>query len=178
MVTYKRVPIFKNNTARDIFLRNLSELRALHPFKLVGYVIMHDHVHLIINPLEPNISVLLRKLKGKSAREIIDWLLANGHASSLTKLRLNVKDREYAVWQKDSSAIDLFSHKFLQQKLRYIHMNPVRAGYCESPEDWRGSSYRAYFPHDPGTIPIEIDVNPYWNNEDIIEASVGGQARL
>ncbi|NJM54008.1 MAG: hypothetical protein HC846_11845 [Blastocatellia bacterium] len=50
------------------------------------------------------------KIKGKSAKLIIDWLKENNYKSSLEKLELNVKNREYAVWQKDSSAIDLFSH--------------------------------------------------------------------
>ena len=165
-VTYNRVPIFRSERACQIFINALKELRTIHAFKLVGYVIMLDHVHLIINPLEQNVSVVLRKLKGKSARQIIDWLMAEDHHISLEKLRLNIEGRQYAVWQKDSSAIDLFSHKFLRQKLKYIHMNPVRAGYCDGPENWQWSSYRAYFPHDERAVPIEVDVNPYWHDDE------------
>jgi putative transposase len=145
-VTYNRIPVFRSDAMCRIFIETLSEMRELHPFKLVGYVVMPDHIHLILNPLGPEISVILRKLKGKCARRIIDTLVEGGYQNSLDKLKLDVKGREYAVWQKDSSAIDLFSHKFLRQKLNYIHLNPVRARLCESPEQWKWSSYTAYFP--------------------------------
>ncbi len=161
-VTFRRVPIFRSSIACRLFVDTLAEIKLLHPFKLVGYVIMLDHVHLIINPQYPEISTILRKLKGKSARKILDWLIENQHQESLRKLRIAVKDRSYAVWQKDSSLIDLFSPKFLRQKLNYIHSNPVRAGLCEAPQDWQWSSYAAYFAKAAGQIEIEVDVNPYW----------------
>lgn len=175
-VTFNRVRIFGSEIACQLFVETLAELRVLHPFKIVGYVIMPDHVHLIINPVRPEISVILRKLKGKSARKILDWLIADGYSESLDKLRLSVKDRDFAVWQKDSSSIDLFSPKFLQQKLDYIHMNPVRAKLCESPQEWTGSSYRAYFPNAAiDRVPIGVDLNPFWTKGEI---ETGGQARL
>jgi putative transposase len=136
-VTYKRLPIFQKEKPCQIFIDNLRELKERHPLKLIGYVIMPDHFHLIVNPIECDISVVLRKLKGKSAKLIIDWLKEENHQSSLNKLELKIKKREYAVWLKDSSSIDLFSHKFLRQKLRYIHNNPVKAGLCEHPKDWK-----------------------------------------
>lgn len=173
-VTFNRVRIFQSDKACRIFVETLAEVKLLHPLKLVGYVMMPDHVHLIVNPREPEISVILRKLKGKSARRILDWLIESGHRSSLSKLQLEVKNRDHAVWQKDSSAIDLFSSKFLQQKLKYIHMNPVRAGLCASPEQWMWSSYRAYFPKIAPDVPIPVDMNPFWP----IEQTSGGQARL
>lgn len=174
-VTFNRVPIFRNSTICRLFIETLVEIRVIHPFKLVGYVIMPDHVHLIINPLRPEISVILRKLKGKSARRILDWLMVNGHNVSLKKLRLGVKDRDFAVWQKDTSANDLFSPKFLQQKLNYIHMNPVRGDLCESPQDWIWSSYSSYFPKAAACVPIDVDMNPFWTTEQV---EAGGQARL
>jgi putative transposase len=164
-VTFQRVPIFLNDIACGLFIETLAEIRSIHPLKLVGYVIMPDHVHLIINPKIAEISVILRKVKGKSARKILDWLIENGHDKSLNKLRLDVKHREYAVWQKDSSSIDLFSPRFLRQKLNYIHMNPVRADLCEAPQDWRWSSYSAYFPKAAIEVPIQIDINPFWKTE-------------
>jgi len=167
IVTFSRVPIFRSDVACSLFIETLAEIRLLHPFKLIGYVIMPDHVHFIVNPQAPEISVILRKIKGKSARRILDWLIAAGHKTSLNKLKLAVKERQYAVWQKDSSAIDLFSPKFLQQKLNYIHMNPVRGELCEEPKDWQWSSYQAYFPKAAKNVPIDIDLNPYWKLESL-----------
>jgi len=161
-VTYKRVPIFRREAVCLIFIQVLNEIRLIHPFKLVGYVIMPDHVHFIINPKDTAISVILRKLKGKSARLILDDLLADSENALLEQLILDTKGRDYAVWQKGSATIDLVSEGFLRQKLNYIHMNPVRAGLCEAPKDWNWSSYRAYFPKASGDVPIAVDVNPFW----------------
>lgn len=176
-VTFRRVPIFLSDDACLIFIQILTEIKSLHPFKLVGYVIMPDHVHFIINPKDAEISVILRKLKGKSARLILDDLIMRNEQTLLNKLKLGINYRDYAVWQKGSVTIDLISHEFLRQKLNYIHMNPIRAGLCEEPQDWKWSSYRAYFPKAAGDVPIEVDVNPYWKLGSQVEIE-GGQARL
>jgi putative transposase len=176
-VTFGRTQVFRSDVACQLFINTLAEIRSLHPFKLVGYVIMPDHIHMIINPQFPEISVILRKIKGKSARIILDQLIAEGHSELLSNLKIDIVKRDYAVWQKDSSAIDLFSDKFLRQKLDYIHMNPVRARLCEAPEDWKWSSYAAYFPKAAKDIPIDIDLSPYWPVESK-RTSDGGQARL
>lgn len=171
-VSFKRLPIFRNGNCCRIFIENLKELKEKHPFKLIAYVIMPDHVHLILNPLECNISQILMKMKGKSAKLIIGWLKENNFQSSLEKLKINVKERKYAVWQKDSSVIDLFSHKFLRQKADYIHLNPVRAKFCDHPAKWQWSSYQTYLPHKTGDVPIEIDWQPFWTDE----AETAGEA--
>jgi hypothetical protein len=70
------------------------------------------------------------------------------------------------VWQKDFSSIDLWSPKFIRQKLNYIHLNPVRAGLCKHPAEWRWSSYRAYLPHESSDVPIEMNLRGYWSEDD------------
>ena len=72
----------------------------------------------------------------------------------------------HAVWLKDFSSIDIWSHKFIRQKLHYIHMNPVRAGFCDHPAKWLWSSYHAYFPHELGSVPIEIDWRWLWSETE------------
>lgn len=164
-VTYRRVQVFRSDEVCALFVETLAETRRRHPCKLIGYVIMPDHVHLLVNPESADVSNLLRYLKGNSARRILDWLRANKHTISLDKLRLDSPQKHahtHAVWQKEFSAIDLWSPKFIQQKLNYIHCNPVRAGFCEHPVEWRWSSFHAYLPHGPGSVPIEMDWRGYW----------------
>ena len=168
-VTFRRLPIFRRDEPCQIFVDVLDEIKKANPFKLVGYVIMPDHVHLILNPLECEISVVVRKIKGKSARLILDWLKVNNYAESLSKLVIRSSKQTHAVWQKEFSAIDLWSPKFINQKLNYVHLNPVRAGLCDHPAKWKWSSCRAYLPHAPGEVPIEIDWRGYYEE--------GGQAR-
>lgn len=171
-VTYNRVKIFNDETACQIFTDCLNELRSIHPFKLIGYVIMPDHVHLILNPIECDISLIMRKLKGKSAKLILDHLREEN--KPLNSLELNIQDRNLAVWLKDFSSIDLSSHKFIRQKLGYIHMNPIRAGLCDHPAKWKWSSYRAYLPHQPSEVPLEMDLRGYWTDDEFAERKTGG----
>ena len=148
LVTFNRVPVFRSDRACEIFIRTLSAVRQKYPYKLVGYVIMPDHVHAIVNRSVDTISDWLRRVRGNSAPQILAWLREEKHLMSLKKLELTVPQKRHhthAVWQKDPSVIDLWSPKFVRQKLNYLHLNPVRAGLCEHPADWTWSSYRAYF---------------------------------
>jgi len=165
-----------------MFIEALAETRRHYPFKLIGYVLMPDHAHLIVNPITRDISVLMGRIKSTSARAVLDWLLNSGHVTSLDRLALDTPQRKghtHALWQKDFSSIDLWSPRFVRQKLNYIHLNPVRAGLCKHPAEWKWSSYRAYLPHEPGSVPIEMDWRAYWNEEEfgaVIETA--GNARL
>jgi len=176
-VAYNRVPVFRSDRACEIFVEVLSEVRNKFPYKLIGYVIMPDHVHAIINNATGTISDWLRRVRGNSARTVLAWLREEQHVMSLKRLALNPPQKRrhtHAVWQKDPLVIDLTSPKFIRQKLNYIHLNPVRAGLCQHPADWKCSSYLAYSPHKPGDVPIEIDRRAYWKEEEIA-AKAGGQ---
>jgi len=170
LVTYNRVPVFRSEMACEIFIDVLRETREKYPYKLVGYVLMPDHVHAIINNRSGTISDWLRRVRGNSARKILTWLRENQHLMSLKKLSLahpQKRQHTHAVWQKDPSVIDLWSPKFVRQKLNYLHLNPVRAGLCEHPADWKWSSYRGYLPHEASDVPIEIDWKAYWKEEEL-----------
>ena len=174
-VTFKRVPIFRSNHACSLFIDALATTRAKEPFKLIGYVLMPDHFHLLANPLDLDISIVVGRLKGRAAAAILSWLRADGHTISLRRLILPAPLRSgqtHAVWMAEFSAVDIWSRKFIRQKLDYIHMNPVRAGLCDHPAKWHWSSYRAYLPHEPGTVPIEVDQKWLWTEEELREANV------
>ena len=181
-VCFNRVPVFQSNPACQLFIDALAQTRQYCTFKLIGYVIMPDHVHLIVNPVNRDISAVMRRLKSSSARLILDWLRENGFVSSLRKLTLThpqAKSHTHALWQRDFSSIDLFSPRFIQQKLNYIHLNPVRAKLCTHPSEWKWSSFRAYLPHAPQTVPIEVDWRGHWKAEEFTDLGrSAGNARL
>jgi REP-associated tyrosine transposase len=181
-VCFHRVPVFRNEVACGLFVDALTATRKYCGFKLIGYVIMPDHVHAILNPINCNISEVMRRLKSTSARHVLDWLRKNNYATSLKKLRLNrpqAKSHSHSLWQKDFSSIDLYTPRFIQQKLNYIHLNLVRAKLCAHPAEWKWSSYRAYLPHAPNTVPIEADWRGYWTDDQLREfEESAGNARL
>jgi len=176
LVTFNRVPVFRSERACEIFISTLEAVRLRYPYKLIGYVIMPDHVHAIINRSNDTISEWLRRVRGNSARQILFWLRKEQHLASLKKLQLTIPQKRrhtHAVWQKNPSVIDLWSPKFIRQKLNYLHLNPIRAGFCEHPAHWKWSSYRAYLPYKRGEVPIEIDWQAYWRDEEFA-AKAGG----
>src|SRR5712671_2146867 len=75
-VTYARVPIFRREEICSLFIEALSETRLKDPFKLIGYVLMPDHFHLLANPIELNISKVVGKLNGRSASKILKYFRA------------------------------------------------------------------------------------------------------
>ena len=87
-VCYNRIPIFRSAKACSLFIEALAETREKCPFKLIGYVIMPDHTHLIVNPIGRDISRLMRRIKSSAARKILDWLRDAGYHASLNKLKL------------------------------------------------------------------------------------------
>lgn len=168
-VAFRRVPIFQSENICQFLIDALKETKEKYPFKLIGYVIMPDHIHLIVNPLGCDIDIVGKELKGISANKVIKWLKENEYFSSLEKLKLtNEKKRNhsFSVWQKKVKSVDLWSHKFILQKLNYVHLNPVRAELCDHPAKWKWSSYNAYLLKTEMEIPIVPDKKGYWTESD------------
>lgn len=180
-VTYKRVPIFRDEAMCSLFIDALSETRTKDPFKLLGYVVMPDHAHLLANPLHLDITKVGGKLKGRAATKVLKALRKENAIDVLDRLKLTrplASGQTHAVWLQDFSAIDIWSHKFIRQKLHYIHMNPVRAGLCDHPAKWRWSSYHAYYPHEQGSVPIEIDRRWLWTVEEFAQSNAADKSAV
>jgi len=113
---------------------------------------------------------------------MLDWLRRESYEASLKKLALDVtqsRSHTHALWQKGFSSIDLWSPRFILQKLSYVHLNPIRARLCDHPAEWRWSSYRAYLTHKSDNVPIEIDGRGYWTESELKStAETAGNARL
>ncbi len=118
---------------------------------------MENHIHIIASASD--ISKELNRFKSYTARVAIDFLKDNGHKSILHQLKTlkipNKTDQEYQFWQEGAHPERIISPDMLNQKLNYIHNNPVKRGYVDNPGHWRYSSYRNYY-EDGGILPIEI----------------------
>jgi hypothetical protein len=89
---------------------------------------------------------VLRFINGISAKRIIDYLKENGHESSLAKLRIQQREdqHKHSVYEHHPNALRLTSEESLMQKVNYIHLNPVRAGLVEHPDEYLYSSSRQW----------------------------------
>ena len=143
----------------------LERVRRSYRLYVCGYVVMPDHVHLLLS--EPQIesnpeSGLLKPDFGLSGSP--DWLSSPQHytlADAVKSLKQGVARRliedEEHFWQRRYYDFNVRSRPQFVQKLRYIHDNPVKAGLCERPEDWPWSSFRHYATGVEGRVEIESE---------------------
>jgi len=161
-VAHHRLPIFRTDRLKKRLCDAFSEVRSKHNILILAYVIMSDHVHLLVYS-EKEMSETLRLLNGVSARRIIQYLKENGFERSLFKLRSEIRERnhKHSVWQHHSDSLDIFGEETFRQKVEYIHMNPVRANLVADPFDYRFSSARLWAGRDADepliTDHLEID---------------------
>ena len=141
---YRRKPFLGTRRARDCFVRILDEMRSRHDFLLLGYVVMPEHVHLLMSELnEVTPSKVLQVLKQKVSRV----LHGGGEKRSPGQLSLafpNVEMDEGAFWQRRFYDFNVYSRKKLWEKLEYMHANPVERGLVKHPKDWPWSSWSNY----------------------------------
>ncbi len=105
---------------------------------------MDNHLHLIWHILHPHIREdVHRSFLGFTAKAIIKHL-RNHYPEILTSHYVNARDREYQIWERNPLSIDIWSEEVLKQKIAYIHNNPVKAGYCVYPEEYKYSTAALY----------------------------------
>jgi putative transposase len=109
-------------------------MRIRYDFVVSGYVVMPEHVHLLIS--EPK-EVILSK------------------AIQALKLSISVQSKERPFWQPRYYDFNVHNEEKTAEKLRYMHRNPVKLGLVEKPEDWAWSSFRHYATGEIGTVEIE-----------------------
>jgi putative transposase len=143
---YQRQPFLGSASRRDLFLKIFEEVRQKYEFHVVGYVVMPEHIHLLIGePDERSVAVTMQVLKQRMARRS----LARGRS------RFPEDAAPPPFWYPRSYDFNVFSQKKVAEKLDYIHWNPVKRGLVDSPEKWRWSSYRYYALGEDGLVKIE-----------------------
>ena len=122
---------------RAHFEHSLEKTRRAYGFGVLGYVVMPEHVHLLLSePPDKQLSTALQALKQSVARS-----LALRAAEPFWQARYY----DFNVWSSEKQA----------EKLKYLHRNPVTRGLVEKPEDWPWSSFRHYLTGLEGTVEIE-----------------------
>lgn len=133
---HRRLPHLNSSTAYTCFERWLETLRQRHDFEVHGYVLMPEHVHLLLSePHNHSLDNTFRALKGQTSKELKG-------------------DRDH-FWQKRYYDFNVYTEHKRIEKLKYMHRNPVTRGLVEKPEDWRWSSFRHYAAGEQGRVAIE-----------------------
>lgn len=129
---------------KDIIVNSLRFLVEDKRIKLYVFVIMSNHIHLIwqMQPLIHSQHVQRDFLKYTAQR--IKYDLRKTNPEELVAYESNANDRVYQFWKRRALSIELRTDKVYQQKLEYIHQNPVKAGLCKLPEEYKYSSALFY----------------------------------
>ncbi|MGA2203368.1 MAG: transposase [Halobacteriota archaeon] len=155
---YRRQPLLGTARRRNLLLTVLEQVRRRYQFVVVGYVVMPEHIHLLIS--EPQVktpSTVMQALKLGFARRVIADAQRLGVRHDPTSRKTREVGHPHTaqhVWQKRFYDFNVWTEHKRIEKLRYMHRNPVQRGLVASPELWRWSSFRAYALGEAGPVRV------------------------
>ena len=153
---YRRRPFLGTRRARDCFVKTLDEVRCRHAFRLIGYVVMPEHVHLLLSePRKGTPSKALQVLKQKVSR----MLRRKGKRRVPGQLSLpfvRTAGEAAAFWQRRFYDFNVWSARKVREKLEYMHANPVNRKLVVHPQDWPWSSWSHYARGERGLIQMDL----------------------
>ena len=149
-----RLPVFTDSACCDTLLEELKSLNQAWPSKLIAYVLMPDHFHLISNPRDGRIKEFTRDLKSRAAKAIL---------RRNTRFDFLKTDEGRQVWQESFKDVGLWSEWMIWQKINYIHANPVKAKLVRAAKDYYWSSFRSFYSQSDEPLAVDHD---WWWPED------------
>jgi putative transposase len=141
--------VFTRREYRDIFLESLRYCQKNKGLDVFAYCMMSSHVHMIIGRQgNPNLEDIIRDIKKFTSVQIMEAILKNQQESRRELLvwlfkragERNKNNTNYQFWQQHNHPIELNTSQMIDERLNYVHNNPVEAGIVLSPEDYLYSS--------------------------------------
>jgi len=126
---YRLQPFLQQPRASELLIKYINETRNKYGFKLLGYVIMPEHVHMVLLPPDGmKLGLVIREIKSKIAREYF-------------ALDMNATSGQNVFWQKRCYDHNCRSMESTREKINYCHNNPVKRGLAMEPRGYTWSSY-------------------------------------
>lgn len=150
--TVEWVDVFTRQSYRDIFLESIRYCQKEKGLIVYSWCLMSNHVHMIVRSKYEDLSGTIRDLKKFTSKKILkeiqhsnlesrkDWMLEIFMKAG----ERNSNNQSYQFWRQDNRPIEIFSNGVIDQKMEYVHQNPVVAGLVENAEDYLYSSARDY----------------------------------
>ena len=136
---YGRLPKLGTAESRDAFERSLERIRRHYQMYVTGYVVMPEHVHLLLSePPEAPLATALQSLKQSVSRT------------------LALRSAE-PFWLERYYDFNVYTERKRIEKLRYMHRNPVKRGLVAASEEWKWSSFCHYATGIEGVVEIESE---------------------
>jgi len=144
--------VFTRKNHRDVLIESLKYCQKEKGLIIYAYVIMSNHIHMIVQTSEPHqIKDTIRDFKKFTSKKILFQIQNEPESRREWMLKIfedeaeqSKKHKTYKFWQVGNHAIEVFTEKFIWGKINYIHENPVRAGLVKQQWDWIYSSASNY----------------------------------
>ena len=157
------VNVFSRQVYKDILVKSLIYSIVHKGLILHAWVIMSNHVHLIISAQpKHSLSDILRDLKKFTAKKIISEIENNAESRKVWILKIfkehggkNPNNKTFQFWKQDNHPIELDNNYMIDQRLDYLHNNPVKACIVVYAEHYVYSSASDYC-GEKGLIPLEL----------------------
>jgi putative transposase len=147
------VDVFIRDDYKQIFIESLKYCQKNKGLEVYAWCLMTSHVHLIIGSAGQNkIEDIIRDLKAYTSRHIRLAIEENTSESRREWMlwmfgnvgRYNSNNKDWQLWQQHNHPVELSNAAITKQRLNYLHMNPVEAGFVTQPDHWRWSSAYDY----------------------------------
>ena len=162
--TVQWVDVFTRTMYADIVIDSLKFCQEKKGLVIHAWCIMANHVHLVVSRKGSyELPAIMRDFKKFTSGQIIKAITDNPQESRKRWMlwifsaagKHNPNNTDYQFWQQGSHPVELVTNFFIDQKINYIHQNPVEAGYVDHGEDYRYSSARSYAGK-PGLLEISF----------------------
>jgi REP element-mobilizing transposase RayT len=156
----QRAHIFRRDAIRRVLVDSLNTGRILGQYELYAFVVMPNHIHCIVRCLQDYaVSDVVREFKKATANLILRHYEAEGNREALDFCKSAAKpghNQQFAIWDDEYQAKNVFSPDFLRQKMDYIHHNPIQPYWAlaERAEEYPWSSARFYLANERALIPL------------------------
>jgi len=149
-----RVDIFSRKIYKDIVIDCLKYCQKQKGLEIFAFVIMSNHIHIMCRSNNGDLSGVIRDFKNFTSKKFLE--VVHSEIESRKEWMIMVfkyhaklkKGQQYQVWTHENHAEHIYSQKFIEQKINYIHQNPVRSGIVKFPEEYVYSSAKNYADED------------------------------
>ncbi|MBI5915566.1 MAG: hypothetical protein HY842_09330 [Bacteroidetes bacterium] len=159
------VDLFTRKANRDILIDCLKWCQENKGLHICAYVIMTNHLHMVAYTDEIPLGKVLQSFKKFTAAKLLEVIEEQPESRREWLVRLlgwfgRQKGQEHQVWQHENHPVALWSPEVVCQKIKYIHENPVRAGFVAEPEHWLYGSSASYA--GIGFPLLEVEILDLW----------------
>jgi putative transposase len=157
------IDVFSRAMYKDIVVDSLRYAMQHKGLLLYAWVVMTNHAHLIISSETNRLENIVRDVKKHTSKQIIKAIQENSEESRKEWMlnlfsftgRNNNNNKDFQFWKQDYHPITLDNGEKLQQRLNYLHENPVRSGLVWEPWHYRYSSAIDYWTNEKGMLPVQ-----------------------